>query len=302
MRTQVKVLSGRTYSADLRSGVDIGIALEFDAAQPNAFGAPPASAKPFSISGYVLDTAQGGSCNVSVVTVNPHCNGTHTESVRHIADDGPSVIEVVPTGLIGATLISVEPELWSATADQYAPTDTPVIPKERQRLRDPSVEAGVPRIARDDGRLGDRIITKRGLEPLCSVEDESFLEAVVVRTIPNDPEKRTHDYSERPGPYLSIEAIHLLLELGVSHLLVDTASVDRADDEGRMRVHRLWFGVPDGSFTVGPGAASHRTITEMTYVPEALPDGPYLLQIQVAPFALDASPSRPVLFRVTSSF
>ncbi|HUF09734.1 MAG TPA: cyclase family protein [Rhodothermales bacterium] len=274
MRTQVKFPSGRTYSADLRSGVGIGIPLEFDAAQPNAFGAPPASAKPFSISGHVLDTAQGGSCNVSVVTVNPHCNGTHTESVRHITGDGPSVMEVVPTGLIGATLISVEPELGSATAEQYSP------PK----------------------RLEDRIITKRGLESLCSVEDESFLEAVVVRTIPNDPEKLSHDYSERPGPYLSIEAIQLLLELGVSHLLVDTASVDRADDEGRMRVHRLWFGIPDGTSTIEPGDASHRTITEMIYVPESLPDGPYLLQIQVAPFALDASPSRPVLFRLTSSF
>ena len=274
MRTRVKLPSGRTHAADLRNGICIGIPLEFDAAQPSAFGAPPASSKPFSISGYVLDTTQGGSCNVSVVTVNPHCNGTHTESVRHITDDGPSVIDVVPTGLIGATLISVEPELGSATEDRYTP------PKRRE----------------------DRIITKRGLEPLRSVEDESFLEAVVVRTIPNDPEKRTHDYSERPGPYLSIEAIQLLLELGVSHLLVDTASVDRADDEGRMRVHRLWWGVPDGSSFVGQGAASHRTITEMTCVPESLADGPYLLQIQVAPFALDASPSRPVLFRLTSSF
>jgi kynurenine formamidase len=274
LRTQVKLHSGRTYAADLRRGVDIGIPLEFDGAQPNAFSAPPASAKAFSLPGYVLDTRHGGSCNVSVVTVNPHCNGTHTESIRHITHDGPSITEVVPTGLIGATLISVEPELGSTTRDEYAPPKRP----------------------------GDRLITKRGLEPLSSVEDASFLEGVIIRTIPNGLNKRTHDYSERPGPYLSIEAIQLLLELGVSHLLVDTASVDRADDEGRMRVHRLWFGIPAGSSTVGSGGASHRTITEMIYVPESLPDGSYLLQIQIAPFVLDASPSRPVLFRLTGSF
>jgi len=38
------------------------------------------------------------------------------------------------------------------------------------------------------------------------------------------------------------------------------------------------------------------TITELIYVPNEIDDGPYLLNLQIAPFTSDASPSRPLLF------
>ena len=39
-------------------------------------------------------------------------------------------------------------------------------------------------------------------------------------------------------------------------------------------------------------------MTELIYVPEEIPDGRYLLNLQIADFTSDAAPSRPVLFRL----
>jgi hypothetical protein len=33
----------------------------------------------------------------------------------------------------------------------------------------------------------------------------------------------------------------------------------------------------------------------MAYIDDAIADGPYLLNLQVAPFVIDAAPSRPIL-------
>jgi arylformamidase len=41
---------------------------------------------------------------------------------------------------------------------------------------------------------------------------------------------------------------------------------------------------------------THCTITELIYVNNSIPDGLYLLNIQIASFEIDASPSKPVLY------
>jgi arylformamidase len=41
-----------------------------------------------------------------------------------------------------------------------------------------------------------------------------------------------------------------------------------------------------------------RTITEMIHVPGEVPDGDYLLELQLPHFINDAAPSRPVLYAV----
>ncbi len=43
---------------------------------------------------------------------------------------------------------------------------------------------------------------------------------------------------------------------------------------------------------------SSSTITELIYVPDHVPDGEYLLNLQIAPFNADASPSRPIIFPI----
>ena len=40
-------------------------------------------------------------------------------------------------------------------------------------------------------------------------------------------------------------------------------------------------------------------MTELAYVPDRVLDGLYLLELQIAPFASDAAPSRPVIHAAT---
>jgi hypothetical protein len=83
---------------------------------------------------------------------------------------------------------------------------------------------------------------------------------------------------------------------GVNHLLVDLPSLDPLRDDGRLAAHRVFWGMPPGSKELPEGEARRRTVTEMIYVPDDVPDGRYLLTIQVPRLVSDAAPSRPILF------
>ena len=39
-------------------------------------------------------------------------------------------------------------------------------------------------------------------------------------------------------------------------------------------------------------------ITEMVFIPDEVEDGDYLLNLQIAPFFADTSPSRPILYKI----
>jgi hypothetical protein len=82
----------------------------------------------------------------------------------------------------------------------------------------------------------------------------------------------------------------------VKHLLVDLPSVDPISDGGRLAAHRVFWDMPPGSKELPANEARHRTITEMIFVPDDVPDGRYLLTIQTPHIASDAVPSRPLLF------
>ena len=60
--------------------------------------------------------------------------------------------------------------------------------------------------------------------------------------------------------------------------------------------HRTFWDLPIGKQVLKVKPAKHRTITELIFVPNTVKDGLFLLDLQVAPFALDAAPSRPVLY------
>lgn len=123
--------------------------------------------------------------------------------------------------------------------------------------------------------------------------------AVVLRTLPNGPDKLSRDYdSGPPPPYLAADAMQWLVEAGIEHLLVDLPSVDPLADAG-LPAHRTFWGMPAGATAFAAATRPHATLTELIYVPPDIPDGCYLLNLQVAPFAADAAPSRPVLYPVT---
>jgi kynurenine formamidase len=132
----------------------------------------------------------------------------------------------------------------------------------------------------------DFIITKKSLAALKTIEKA---EALIIRSLPNSSAKKTQHYSATNPPYLSLDCLEEMNRLGVKHLLIDLPSVDRESDGGALAFHHQYWGVPEKP-------DMERTITELIYVDNKIPDGEYILNMQVAPFENDASPSRPVLY------
>jgi hypothetical protein len=80
-------------------------------------------------------------------------------------------------------------------------------------------------------------------------------------------------------------------------LLIDLPSVDREHDEGKLLAHKAFWNVTDVA-NLNSDARHDATITELIFVPDNVPDGNYLLNLQIASFENDASPSKPILYRI----
>jgi len=115
-------------------------------------------------------------------------------------------------------------------------------------------------------------------------------EAVVIRTLPNAATKKTKKYSHTNWPYLEEAAAIFLRELGVQHLLIDLPSVDKEKDDGQLLAHKAFWDYPKNIRT-------EATITEFIYVSNRIKDGKYILNLQIASFENDATPSKPVLYK-----
>ncbi|MCF8237288.1 MAG: cyclase family protein [Saprospiraceae bacterium] len=133
---------------------------------------------------------------------------------------------------------------------------------------------------------GDRMILAAQLAQALAGDR---VEAVVIRSLPNHPDKAQRSWSGTNPVYLDPDGLQMLVDLGVRHILVDLPSVDREEDGGKLAAHHVWWGYPDH-------IRKDATITEMIFVPEEQKDGLYLLNLQIPSFVLDAGPSKPVLF------
>lgn len=265
-------LEGSQYAFDPRVFYDISIPMEFNGPQPSAFGVEPASSAPYRSGSFVGSIIQGGSCNFEKISIVPHCNGTHTECLGHITKSDFSVQDELKEVLLAATLTSVGVSSAEEVTESYRPKMQP----------------------------GDRVLTRSSLEQALRNADRSFLKALVIRTLPNSMDKCSRDYQVNQAPYFTIEAMEYLLELEVRHLLVDLPSLDRAEDQGKLTNHHLFWGMKEESHDADKGSFYDKTVTELIFVGDEVEDGSYMLNLQIAPFRSDAAPSRPVLFKVRS--
>ena len=203
------------------------------------------------------DTRTGSSVNFEQYTFTPHCNGTHTECIGHITDERISVRDCLEDVISRAVLVSVTP-----------------------------VE-----------RNNDLVIALDALQgQIAKMAIASEAQALIVRTLPNDERKQSRKYGAENIPaYFTANAMEYIVECGFKHLLVDLPSIDRINDDGKLENHRIFWNVEPESRQVNSESRIHSTITELIYVPNEVADGDYLLNLQIAPFASDAAPSRPVL-------
>jgi arylformamidase len=258
----------KRYAVNMQKPLDISISVRFDGTSLSAFGANPAQREPYQTQGFTGDVARGGSCNCDMLTFSPHLHGTHTECVGHITDTPFNVGDIVKDTFIPATLITVAPRQGRHDSNTYNPKLRPT----------------------------DTVITKDQIVRGLLGWDNNFAEALIIRTRPNDPSKASRNYAKELPPFFSQEAIHYLISFPIKHLLVDIPSIDRLDDEGKLTNHHIFWNVEQGSHAVT--TPSPKTVTELIYVPDTIPDGSYMLNLQLAPFVSDAAPSRPVLYEV----
>ena len=138
---------------------------------------------------------------------------------------------------------------------------------------------------------GDKVIT---LAQIIESIEHISTKALIIRTLPNGDEKMKRIYSGTNPPYISYEALDYIVEQGIEHLLIDLPSVDREEDGGKLLGHKAFWSYPS---TID----RKKTITEMIFVHNSVEDGLYLLNMQIASFELDASPSKPVIYKLKES-
>lgn len=241
---------GRTFKVDFTKPIDLSLPLRAGEGV-RAWYTGPVTMDPVHDGGKVYAVDQGAPVNFRNVHFNPHGHGTHTESVGHISPEVHPVGDVLKRFFFTAQVVSLRPE------SRRAP----------------------------DGKT-DAVVT---LEQLRNVVNERPSEALVVRTLPNDAQAASHQWSGTNPCYLQSTACAWLRSIGVKHLLLDLPSVDREEDGGVLAAHHAFWDFPA---TID----LERTITEMIHVPGSAADGDYLLELQLPHFINDAAPSRPVLY------
>jgi kynurenine formamidase len=133
---------------------------------------------------------------------------------------------------------------------------------------------------------GDQAITPSLLD---SLKLQKGTKGLIIRTLPNEENKKQRQYSGTNPPYFTKEAIDWIVSKEMEHLLVDLPSIDKEQDEGKLLAHKSFWQFPHDT-------RKNATITELIYVPDGITDGYYLVNLQYYPFPMDASPSRPLLY------
>lgn len=239
----------KNYKVDLSIPLDISIPLINDHS-PVAFGAEPYSASPFTTEGFIGSLEQGSPVNFYNLKINPHGNGTHTESVLHIDKRGMSINKTLNNFHFLCQVISIDPQTK---------------------------------------KNGDVVITAKDVKD--KMVDDNNIKALAIRTLPNAENKKSKNYTNTNPGYMDHESIKYVTEFGIDHLLLDLPSVDKEMDEGKLVAHKAFW---DVTKTI----QNQRTITEMIYIDNQIEDGLYLLNLQIISLEIDASPSKPVLYKI----
>lgn len=138
----------------------------------------------------------------------------------------------------------------------------------------------------------DAILTKNQIKRLVKNP-----QALIIRTLPNDKLKRHWNYSNTNPPYLAEDAAIYIRECGIQHLLIDLPSIDREQDEGKLLAHKAFWNLKNTA-ELNSDARLNATITELIYADASILDGDYFISIQIASFENDASPSKPILYKI----
>lgn len=120
------------------------------------------------------------------------------------------------------------------------------------------------------------------------LDNAPLTETLIIRTLPNEPEKLSKDYTGKNATYIHPSAMRKIVDMGYIHLLVDLPSVDHESDP-ELQSHKIFWEIDENK-------KSKKTITELIYVASDILDGTYLLNLMVPSMYSDAVPSKPILY------
>jgi kynurenine formamidase len=256
------------YQIDLSKPIDISISLTNTDQNPIAWYIEKPVIEPVVFGEWIGKVSDGkSSTNFNNIFFNPHGHGTHTECLGHITNDFYSINQSLKQFFFFAKLITIEPE-----------------------------------------KIGDDfIITKEQVQKAINASPDNYWDAlnatkpqaIIIRTLPNQAAKKSRKYSNTNPPYLSEDAAIFIRESKIQHLLIDLPSVDKEHDEGKLLAHKAFWNVKD-TVHLNTDARLEATITEMIFVSDVIKDGNYILNLQIASFENDASPSKPILYAVVN--
>ncbi|RTZ04375.1 cyclase family protein [Flavobacterium bomense] len=252
--------NNQAIEVDLSKPIDISIPLTNTDENPIAWYIEKPVIEPVIFGDWIGKVSEGkSSTNFNNIFFNPHGHGTHTECLGHITREFYSVNQSLKQFIFLAELISVVPEMQGG--------DLVITLDNISTALDVILKLGVPK------------------------------EALIIRTLPNFKIKKSLKYSNTNPPYLNEDAALFIRESGIQHLLIDLPSVDKEHDERKLLAHKAFWNVTDVN-NLNAEARLNCTITEMIFVADEVKDGGYLLNLQIASFENDASPSKPVLYAI----
>ena len=201
-------LGQKLAKADLTKPIDISLETK-EKTGFKAWYSTAVKSKVVRSENFIGSVKEGGPVNFKEVTINPHANMTHTESVGHISKEEVPVNDVLNRFHFIAQLISVEPTLMDGNLEK------PI-------------------------QKGDLCILKSALENKINPNTE----ALIFKTQHNWKELRTKSYDGTNWPYLHPKTAAYIREKGIRHLLIDQPSVDKEFDDGMLLSHRAYWNYP----------------------------------------------------------
>jgi kynurenine formamidase len=136
---------------------------------------------------------------------------------------------------------------------------------------------------------GDATITLQSLKE--KIDSKDVPQALIIRTLPNLNEKKNKQYTGSNPPYFEKDALAWMATLEIQHLLTDLPSVDKEVDGGKLLAHHAFWNTPEKT-------RKNATITELIFVNNEIDDGIYLVNLQIISLEMDASPSKPILYKL----
>lgn len=150
---------------------------------------------------------------------------------------------------------------------------------------------------------GDYVISE---DQIRNIAIEKNITAIIIRTKPNIIDKKTRDWSNINHCYIHYKAMQIFVENGIKHFLIDTPSVDKKNDKGKLLAHKAFWGLLNAKTFESKAVEipiemdlprKNCTISEMIFVNNAVYDDIYLLNISILSLEMDASPSKIILYK-----